>query len=112
MVVRTSTLSHFQSSRGWPGTPRTVRSSTRRRPANPVSHCLAPCGPGTTWRGQAWDRTTGCTPGGGDGAVGEDPVASSGFPFSVYITLGVRLLSSDRVRARRRRWGGRRGPRS
>jgi len=50
-------VSHLQSSRGWSGTPRTVRSSTRRRPASPSSHCLAPYGPGTVWRGQAWDRS-------------------------------------------------------
>ncbi|MQL87317.1 hypothetical protein Taro_019854 [Colocasia esculenta] len=35
---------------------RTVRSSTRHRPASP-SHCLAPCGLGTAWGGQAWDRS-------------------------------------------------------
>ncbi|MQM03316.1 hypothetical protein Taro_036093 [Colocasia esculenta] len=58
MVVRTVALSRLQSSRGWSGTPRMVRSSTWHRPASPVSHCLAPCGPGTTWRGQAWD----CSP--------------------------------------------------
>ncbi|MQL87052.1 hypothetical protein Taro_019589 [Colocasia esculenta] len=56
-VVTTATLSHLQSSRGWSGTPRTVRNSTRRRLASPVFHCLAPCGPGTTRRGQAWDRS-------------------------------------------------------
>ncbi|MQL77748.1 hypothetical protein Taro_010167 [Colocasia esculenta] len=38
--------------------PRTVWSSTRRRPASPSSHCLAPYGPGTVWRGQAWDRSS------------------------------------------------------
>ncbi|MQL81557.1 hypothetical protein Taro_014007 [Colocasia esculenta] len=37
--------------------PRTVWSSTRRRPASPSSHCLTPYGPGTVWRGQAWDRS-------------------------------------------------------
>ncbi|MQL81657.1 hypothetical protein Taro_014123, partial [Colocasia esculenta] len=45
-------VSHLQSSRGWSGTPRTVRSSTRHRPASPSSHCLAPYGLGTIWRGQ------------------------------------------------------------
>ncbi|MQL95175.1 hypothetical protein Taro_027845 [Colocasia esculenta] len=45
-------VSHLQSSRGWSGTPRTVRSSPRRRPSSPSSHCLTPCGPGTTWRGE------------------------------------------------------------
>ena len=50
-------VSHLQSSRGWSGTPRMVRSTTRRRSTSPVSHCLAPCGPKTTWRGQAWDRS-------------------------------------------------------
>ncbi|MQL75983.1 hypothetical protein Taro_008353 [Colocasia esculenta] len=43
--------------------PRTVRSSTRRRPASPSSHCLAPCGPGTAWGGQSF-RVTGSV--GGD----------------------------------------------
>ncbi|MQL81059.1 hypothetical protein Taro_013515 [Colocasia esculenta] len=50
-VVRTVALSRLQSSRGWFGTPRTVRSSTQRRPTSLVSPCLTPCGPGTTWRG-------------------------------------------------------------
>ena len=50
-------VSRLQSSRGWSGTPRTVWSSTRCRPASPSSHCLAPHGPGTVWRGQAWDRS-------------------------------------------------------
>ncbi|MQL76468.1 hypothetical protein Taro_008860 [Colocasia esculenta] len=42
-------VSHLHSSRGWSGTPRIVRSSTRRRPASPSSHCLAPCSPRTAW---------------------------------------------------------------
>ncbi|MQL76563.1 hypothetical protein Taro_008952 [Colocasia esculenta] len=58
-VVRTVALSHLQSSRGWSGTPRTVRSSTRRRPASPVSHCLAPCGPRTAWRGETSQQRQG-----------------------------------------------------
>ncbi|MQL81961.1 hypothetical protein Taro_014424 [Colocasia esculenta] len=46
-------------------------------------------------------EAVGHTPGGGDGAVGEDPVASSGSPFP------VRLLSSGRARAGRKRRGSR-----
>ncbi|MQL86867.1 hypothetical protein Taro_019404 [Colocasia esculenta] len=45
-------VSHLQSSRGSSGTPTIVRSSTRHRPTSPSSHCLAPCGPGTVWRGE------------------------------------------------------------
>ncbi|MQL70144.1 hypothetical protein Taro_002443 [Colocasia esculenta] len=50
-MAGTVALSHLQSSRGWSGMPRTVRSSTRCRLASPVSHCLAPCIPETAWRG-------------------------------------------------------------
>ncbi|MQL94695.1 hypothetical protein Taro_027355 [Colocasia esculenta] len=50
-------VSRLQSFRGWSGMPRTVWSSTQRRPASPISHCLAPCGPGTARGGQAWDRS-------------------------------------------------------
>ncbi|MQM19853.1 hypothetical protein Taro_052865 [Colocasia esculenta] len=154
MVVRTVALSRLQSSCGWSGTPRTVRSSTRHRPASPVSYCLAPCGPGTAWRSQAWDRSpsrlrqllclvllvqaesplsvltsrvvvttssrtefsdrivfpyrascsfasalpfvaAGRALGGGDGVVGEDPVASSVSLFPVYVTLGPFRLSGS-----------------
>ncbi|MQM01078.1 hypothetical protein Taro_033826 [Colocasia esculenta] len=49
----------FESSRGWSGTPRTVRSSTRHRPAIPSSHCLAPYGPGTVWRGETSQQRQG-----------------------------------------------------
>ncbi|MQM22811.1 hypothetical protein Taro_055869, partial [Colocasia esculenta] len=52
-------VSHLQSSRGWSGTPRIVRSSTRRRPASPSSHCLAPYGPGTVWRGETSQQRQG-----------------------------------------------------
>ncbi|MQL97222.1 hypothetical protein Taro_029906 [Colocasia esculenta] len=41
-------VSHMQSSCGWSGMPRTVRSSPQRKPASPSSHCLALCGPRTT----------------------------------------------------------------
>ena len=58
MVVRTVVLSRLQRSRGLSGMSRTVRSSTRCRPASPSSHCLAPYGPGTVWRGQALDRSS------------------------------------------------------
>ncbi|MQM16200.1 hypothetical protein Taro_049153 [Colocasia esculenta] len=52
-------VSHLQSSRGWSGTPRIVRSSTRRRPASPSSHCLAPYGPRTVWRGETSQQRQG-----------------------------------------------------
>ncbi|MQL95503.1 hypothetical protein Taro_028170, partial [Colocasia esculenta] len=52
-------VSCLQSSRGWSGTPRTVWSSTRRRPASPVSHCLAPCGPETAWGGESSQQRQG-----------------------------------------------------
>ncbi|MQL73621.1 hypothetical protein Taro_005958 [Colocasia esculenta] len=88
-------VSRLQSSRGWSGTPKTVRSSTRCSPASPSSHCLAPYGPGTA----------------------EFP--PSVFASRVVVTTSsrtefptVRLLSSSRVRAGRRRRGGSRGPRS
>ncbi|MQL91841.1 hypothetical protein Taro_024457 [Colocasia esculenta] len=58
-VVMTVALSRLQSSRGWSGTPRTVRSTTRRRPASPVSHCLAPCGPRSAWRGETSQQRQG-----------------------------------------------------
>ncbi|MQM22869.1 hypothetical protein Taro_055928, partial [Colocasia esculenta] len=94
------------------------RSSTRCRLASPflTASLFVPPEPlregrrGTVVRleyGAAWR-----TPGGGDGAVGEDPVASSGSHFSVYVTLEVRLLNSGRARAGWRRRGSRRGPHS
>ncbi|MQL70925.1 hypothetical protein Taro_003243 [Colocasia esculenta] len=58
------------------------------------------------------ETSAGHAPGGGDGAVVVVPIASSGSPFQLYVTLGVRLLSSGRARARRRRRGGSRRPRS
>ncbi|MQL67802.1 hypothetical protein Taro_000076 [Colocasia esculenta] len=112
-------VSHLQSSRGWSGMPRTVRSSTRCRPASPSSHCLAPCGPRTAWGGLAWDRSparlwqlllcyslcylalTRCegqdpavwrAPGVGDRVVVGVPAASSGSPsFSARHPRGMPL---------------------
>ncbi|MQL99832.1 hypothetical protein Taro_032563 [Colocasia esculenta] len=52
-------VSLLQSSRGWSGMPRTVWSSTRRRPASPIFHCLAPCGPGTAWGGESSQQRQG-----------------------------------------------------
>ncbi|MQL94207.1 hypothetical protein Taro_026859, partial [Colocasia esculenta] len=39
----------------------------------------------------------GHTPGGGDGAVVVVPVASSGSPFQLYVTLGVRSRKTHTV---------------
>ncbi|MQL85737.1 hypothetical protein Taro_018264 [Colocasia esculenta] len=41
-------------------------------------------------RGKWWTRVeaAGRAPGGGDGAVGEDPIDNSGSPFLVYVNLG------------------------
>ncbi|MQM12682.1 hypothetical protein Taro_045601 [Colocasia esculenta] len=70
-------------------------------------------GPGTKIRCR-WTHLTavGRAPGGRDGAVVEVPVASSGPPSLLYVTMEVRLLSSGRARAGRTRRGGSRGPRS
>ncbi|MQL91696.1 hypothetical protein Taro_024314 [Colocasia esculenta] len=75
-------VSHLQSSRGWSGMPRTVWNSTRHRPASPSSHCLAPYGPGTVWRGQAWDRSPVSLPSSGRARVGRRRRGSSLGPRS------------------------------
>ncbi|MQL77360.1 hypothetical protein Taro_009762 [Colocasia esculenta] len=60
--------------------------------------------------------TAGRASGGGDGAVVEVPVASSGSPSQCpngcVLRVVVSLLSSGRARVGRRRRGGSRGPRS
>ncbi|MQM09090.1 hypothetical protein Taro_041955 [Colocasia esculenta] len=53
-----------------------------------------------------FSAVAGRAPGGGDGAVVGVPVASSGSPVSVYVTLGIIALPGPWIRGRRLRKSG------